>query len=151
MDTEANPEDVETRLNACLPMLIEAADDWQNRGMRDAPLLIGISTPRAGLVITAEQWPDNADDGGFTREAITAALMAAVEAPASDANCDIAVAAVSLLIGGDGRIAHLEDVARLRAEDQIPMLLCMVADPETVVFTTSGVASRSAPSDATLH
>jgi hypothetical protein len=137
--TMPDPPDISEEWQACISQLIDAANDWERRGMVDAPLLVGCATPNAGLIVSAKGWPANTDNGGHSQRAIAAALAAAVETPTTKQSCGMALIAVSLLLGEAGRAEHREAVARIRGKNEIPILSMLIADGEVAAFTV-GVA-----------
>ena len=129
-----DPHITEKKLQRCIPHLIEAADSWQANGLADAPLLLAVASTTRAVVLRADSWPPS--DPECSREEAAAALIVALEEPVKP---EIVVAAVSRLIGPEGRAAHLESVATIRGRNQIAVLMMMVGDVDTVVATTTGV------------
>ena len=105
--------------------------------MCDAPLLICAATPKRAQVLRAGHWPQV--DGQFGREEIARAVIEAVETAASDAICNVIAAGVSLLLGEQGRRAHLREVKAIRKHGNIPLLLFMLVDADTMVATVAEV------------
>jgi hypothetical protein len=135
--TESDPHTFEEKLQACVPMLIEACNAWQANGLIDGPIILACATPRSAQVLCAEGWVDA--DGVCSREAAAQAVIAAVESGISQAACGTIAAGISLLLGPEGRQRHLEDVTRIRGENQIPILSVLIADAGTMTSFTTGV------------
>jgi hypothetical protein len=49
------------------------------------------------------------------------------------------LAATVLLLGPVGHEAHLEDATEMRARNQIPVLLAMLVDTDTMTFSTTAI------------
>jgi hypothetical protein len=102
-------EDNAARLCRCLPMLLEAIDDWRS-GAAVAPLgsvVMAASTPRDAIVFHAADWPDG-DPKPFARFApgdIGAVVSVAVE----NGSYDIVAAGLSVLLGRAGVAKHRND------------------------------------------
>jgi hypothetical protein len=106
----------------------------QHRPILDQ-LLVRLSLRQGQLC--AEGWVDA--DGVCSREAAAQAVIAAVESGISQAACGTIAAGISLLLGPEGRQRHLEDVTRIRGENQIPILSVLIADAGTMTSFTTGV------------
>ena len=125
------------RLNLCLPMLVDAVDNWAATGITDHPIVIAVATARSARVLRADSWPQ-ADEGSTT--AIAAAVIAAVESPNSVESCHIIVAGVSLLLGPMGRSVYAREATAIRKRGEVPVFVLMLADAATRVGTTLAVA-----------
>lgn len=100
--------DAGERLHQAIQMAGRAATDWENRGMVDAALTIACATPNSAHVISAQGWP-LVPEGDYDRGVMVAGLVELIETPASDRNCTVICAAISVLLGLDGCRAFLED------------------------------------------
>ncbi|MGQ2185265.1 hypothetical protein ACT4MK_18200 [Bradyrhizobium barranii] len=133
-----DPEIVEEKLNACLPHLVSACENWAAAGLEDGPIIMAVATPRSAQVLRAGGWPEY--EIGCARDDAAKAVIAAVESPISDAGCNVIAAGISVLLGAEGRQVHLQDVTAIRQRGEIPVLVFMLADADTMTFTTTGVA-----------
>src|SRR5215475_6444948 len=86
------------RLEATVPLLIEAVNDWQAKGLVDYPLTVAVATPRSAMILAAENWPD-VDCLSCTSEEVAAELIKAVEAPVGSSSGELIVTAVAALLG----------------------------------------------------
>lgn len=95
-------------------------------------------TPQSCILVRAEGWPV-VNDESFSRQQAAAAVIKAVESEATPETCATIAAGVAILLKAEGRAAQLEDAAGLRRAGMIPVLIALLADPETMTMTTTGV------------
>lgn len=139
MPEPVDPKEFEAKLNSCVPWLMQVAHQWEAAGLIDAPLLIAAATPQACMLVRGDGWPI-VNDEAFTAAQAAAAVIEAVNSEKMSAENSATIAAgVAILLKAEGRTAHLQEVTHLRSIKMIPVVIAMLADPETLTITTAGV------------
>jgi hypothetical protein len=129
-------------LRPCLSHLANSVADWQTTGSFSAPGLVACcATPNAGLMVHSSHWGQGVDE--LRRDVVLGTLYAAVEA----GNPPLVVAAITAVLGPEGRAAVEVAAGEAREFGALPVLVALVAPSgnEINVFLVSAALPPPVP------
>jgi hypothetical protein len=137
------------RLRPCLPVLSDAITNWQAGGFFSAPgLLVAAATPTSFSLTHSECWAENVDH--LDRDVVLVALVKAIEIQ----EAALLVAALSAVLGMEGRAAAEADARAVLERGELPLLVVLAAssqDAEVALMATTVAMPCPAEPSVTLH
>ena len=127
-------------LRPCLPVLRNALANWQDNGSFSAPgLMVAAATPTAFSLTHSSCWAENVDN--LDRDVVLLALVSAIELQ----QAALLIAALSSVLGKEGRASADNDAKSALACGEMPLLVVLAAPLDTEVAMMATTVAMPCP------
>ena len=120
-------EAARSRMQKCLPRLIEVLGYWSGANARSQGLVLAVATPNNAVVLYADNgWPifDATSTTKIERSDAALAVVKTIEGDSPE--CEIVVNGLAVLLGHAGLAAQCQDAAQIARGGKLPLTVALL-------------------------